>query len=116
MRRAVRRAVRLVLGTKETPEIDEDTVFTSLLGENCKEGAEAREVLEDRGVHPIGATVQFHGLCKNGFEYNGLFGKIKRVIRKTPGKHEYDVIVIRNATKKRVRVRHTNIKLVQDNS
>ena len=123
MRRFAQQAKQLMLGT---PELDEnkwtsllegeckEDEWTSLLEDECKEDVKDLEVAEDLGYYPIGATVQFHDLTKNGAKSNGLSGRIEKVYEKAPGKARvYKVmIVMKNDPIRPVKVRQTNIKLV----
>ena len=129
MWQGAKQAAQLVLRTraKKTPELDEnewtsllegeckEDEWTSLLEDECKEDVKDLEVAEDLGAFPKGVTVQFHSLSTTeGAKRNGFYGRIIKVYHKAPDKARvYKVmIVMKNDPIRPVKVRQTNIKLV----
>ena len=130
MWQGAQQAAQKVLGTrvKKKPELHEnewtslfegeckEDEWTSLLEDECKEDVKDLEVAEDLGYYPIGATVQFHGLTKNGAKSNGLSGRIEKVYEKAPGKERvYKVMIVINGDDiVPVKVPETNIWKLPD--
>ena len=122
-------AAQKVLGTrvKKKPELHENEWTSPFEGE-CKEDEWTRlledekedvndlEVAKDLGYVPIGATVQFHDLKKDGARCNGLSGRIEKVYEKAPGEERvYRVMIVMNDDDiEPVKVLETNIWKLPD--
>ena len=97
---------------KDRPKVDA-SVFSYLLVDETRGAADNNAPDPLPECYPKDATVQFQYLCKKP-QYNGFRGTIQDF---NPETHEYDVMIRVRHKDKLVRVRHTNIKLVEkDNS